>query len=306
MKTDDEEIPKLSWDHQHFLIDGKPFYPSLEEGGNTILVDLPCQPHADLSWSVPSTSKKILWNFDFGLDRPFFPLTDDLHFQALLAACKHFSQTIWPKYQDQSLGGILYRGSADFSMNFLWNDWQKENQKGWQTLHPRSHPHLFCADAFSSYFQLLAHQLPDELPLVLCLDARSLPSPARSLNLLSRERFEHFILAVRAEKWLQPTYHWDEKTFSLRPLDASIGLCLPKDESMTEDLFFEFDKMIDQLYESNQPFRVVLEEFLTEQWEHLEEIHVLSDSLSPQGIRKLKGFEAAGGVVKERVRGRGI
>lgn len=304
MTTDEDEIfLKLSWDHQNFLIEGKAFYPDLKS--NAILVDLPCQPHADLNWIIPTTSKKILWNFDFGLEKPFFPLLDDLHFQSLLAACKHFSKTIWPSYKDQSIGGILIQGSADFSSNFLWNDAQKESQKEWQTLHPNSHPHLFCADAFSSYFQLLAHSLPDELPLVLCLDAHPLPSLARSLNLLSRERFDHFILAIQAEKWPQPSYRWDKTNFSFHPCDAQIALCFPKNESMTEDLFFQFDKILNQMYESNQPFRVIFEEFLTEQWEHLEEIHIVAGSLSPQGIRKLKGFEAAGGTIKE-IRGRGI
>lgn len=302
---DEEEVSKLGWDHQTFLLDGKPFYPDLSASGDTILIKLDCRPHADLNWAIPSTAKKILWEFDFGLNEPFFPLTDELRFQSLSLACKHFSSVIWPAYKDQSIGGILYRGSADFSSHFLWNDLQKASQTSWQELHPNGNQSHFCADAFSSYFQLLAHHLPDELPLILCLDARSISSLSKALHLLSRERFEHFLLAIQREKWPQPGYYWDETTFFFKNQPAAIGLCFLKNSSMTEERFFEFDKILDELYESNQPFRVIFEEFLTEQWDQLDEIHIIRDSLSSQGLRKLKGFEAAGGKVKE-IRGRGI
>lgn len=302
---DEETIPKLGWNHQTFLIEGKPFYPDISSSGDTILVDLPCQPHSDLNWTLPSISKKILWNFQFGLETPFFPLTDELRFQALSASCRHFSETLWPAYKDQTIGGILYQGSADFFANFLWNDLQKTNQEQWQKRFPSAHPQFFSADAFASYFQLLAHLLPDELPLILCMDIRQIQSLSRSLNLVSRERFEHFLLAVRGEKWPQDAYLWDERSLTFHPQAATIGLCFPQSSSFTEEKFFEFDKILFDMYESKQPFRVVFEEFLTEQWENLDEIWIVSGSLSLHGQRKLKGFEAAGGTVKE-IRGRGI
>jgi len=296
---DEEQTPKLGWDHKTFLIEGAPFYPDFSASGDTILVDLACEPNSDLNWTLPSTSKKILWNFQFGLESPFFPLTDEFRFQALAASCRHFSETVWPTYKDQTIGGILYRGSADFFSHFLWNDLQKANQEEWQERFPTAHPQLFSADAFASYFQLLAHLLPDELPLVLCMDIRYLPSLARSLNLVSRERFEHFLLAIRGEKWPQDAYLWDENSLTFHSREASIGLCFPQSASFTEEKFFEFDKILLDLYESNQPFRVVFEEFLTEQWENLDEILILPNSLSSIGQRKLKGFEAAGGKVRE-------
>ncbi|HAB98707.1 MAG TPA: hypothetical protein DCE71_02660 [Parachlamydiales bacterium] len=293
---DEEAPPKLSWDYQTFLIDGAPFYPTPD---NTLIVELPCQPHADLSWTVPSTTKKILWRFVFDLEAPFFPLTDEQRFQALALACKHFSQTIWPLYKEQSLGGILFQGSADFHSHFLWNDLQKTNYETWTEQNKNAHPQFFCADALSSYCQLLAHHLPDELPLVLCFDASPLPSLTRALNLLSRERFEHFLIAIQAPRWPMPSLRYNQDGLSFLPLSALTGLCFPKNECMTEETFFEIDKIIDALYESNHPFRVVFEEFLAEQWDGLDEIQVLPHSLSAQGRRKLLGFEAAGGTVRE-------
>lgn len=295
---DDELPPKLGWNRETFLIDGKPFYPDLSDSGNTLLVRLPCEPSSNLQWDIPSTSKRILWEFSCGLHKPFTPLTDELYFQSLALACKHFSQTLWPIYKDQTLGGILYKGSANFQAHFLWNDLHKTNYETWKNNNPHSDINSFCADAFSSYFQLLAYQLPDELPLVLCFD----PPPSslsRALHLLSRERFEHFLLATSDPRWPIPALYWTLNTLSFRPIQTSTGLCFPKNGSLHDELFFQLDKILQTFYESNRPFRIVSEAFLTEEWDQLDEIHIIPQALSPQGRRKLLGFEAAGGKIRE-------
>jgi hypothetical protein len=51
------------------------------------------------------------------------------------------------------------------------------------------------------------------------------------------------------------------------------------------------------LLQSPVSFKPVYESLLTEQWDGLDEIYVLSEALTPQGKRKLLGFEAAGGKV---------
>src|SRR5690242_8777191 len=101
---DDEKTPKFGWNQETFLIEGKPFYPDLTESGNTVCIRLPCQPHSNLQWEIPPTSKYILWEFVCDLETPYFPLTDELRFHSLTLACKHFSQTLWPQYKEQTLG----------------------------------------------------------------------------------------------------------------------------------------------------------------------------------------------------------
>ena len=302
---DEEEIPKLGWDHQTFLFEGKPFYPDLTD--NTTLIRLPCEPHSDLNWKIPCVGdKRILWEFDLGLAHPFFPIDDELRFKALVLALKHFSQTIWPKYKDQTLGAILYRGSAEFSLNFLWTEQQRENKRAWVLERGGvSNDLLFSADAFAAYFQLLAHSLPDELPLLLCFDERFLSSIARALNLLTKERFEHFLIAVRSKNWPMPGLRWDEETLYFHPIQASFGICLPEAASMTEELLNQIDETIRRYDEMNLAYRVIPEAFLAEQWEGVDEICIFPEAMSPQGARKLRGFVAAGGVVEEN-RGRGI
>lgn len=304
---EDEETPKLSWDHQTILLEGKPFYPDFGEQGNTLLVKLSCEPHFDLDWKIPTTSKRIVWEFQLGLESPFFPLGDELRFESLSAALKHFTQTVWPKYKEQSLGGILFRGSAEFQTHFLWTDQQKENERLWIEEKGCSDRELFCADAFAAYFQLLAHRLPDDLPLVLCFDARSIENRSRALRLLSKERFEHFLLALRSENWPMPGLRWEGEAFSFVPNGASLGICIPPAAALTDDCLVRLEKIMERLDAKGILFRAIPEAFLSDQWEGLDEICVLPEALSVQGKRKLRGFSAAGGqVIEEENRGRGI
>ena len=46
-----------------------------------------------------------------------------------------------------------------------------------------------------------------------------------------------------------------------------------------------------------KPFRVISEAFLTEDWEGIDVLHVLEVALTSQGVRKIKGFEATGGII---------
>ncbi len=274
----DEETPKLSWDHQIFLVEGKPFYPQL--GDNIVIAPLPCEPHEPLNWIIPETTKQIVWEFELGLHHPFFPLDDELRFQALAAALKYFSDAVWPKYKDQTLGGILYRGGVN---------WSEER-----------------GDALAAYFQLLAHRLPDELPLVLCFDVRSIPSRAKALSIVSKERFEYFLLALQADKWPAPSLVWGANQFAFHSIPCQVGLCLPQKSYLCEELLVQIDEAMGELDVEGILFRVVPEAFLTEQWDGLDELVVFSEYVSAQGRRKLLGFEAAGGVIREKVRGRGI
>jgi len=63
------------------------------------------RPRDDLNWQVEGNPP--LFEFDLGLHEPYFPLEDELHFQALSAALTHFTQEIWPKVSTTK--AILYR-----------------------------------------------------------------------------------------------------------------------------------------------------------------------------------------------------
>jgi hypothetical protein len=267
-----------------------------------MLVVLPCRATDDLDWQPILASlqgqEKIEWEFDLGLDCPFFPIDDELHFSSLKLALARFTKEIWPLYAERTTHAILYRGSADFASFFQWSEAQEENWHAWKKMRPEAPDahlrRLFCADAFAHYFQMLAHALPDELPLTLHFDTSGCGTAAEIRQILSKERFEHFHL--RTEE-----------------ANAKIAVCMPEEALCSGAVLSKLDQLFASLKE---PYRVIEEAFLTESWEGVDRLYVISEATTAQGKRKLMGFCAAGGQVivegeslglpNEEIRGRGI
>lgn len=231
------------------------------------------RPQDDLNWKIEGTPS--VFEFELGLNAPYFPLEDELYFQAIAAALTHFSQEVWPRFP--SAQALLYRGSADFSKHFLWSERQEANFSQWRSQLPvGEETHLkkiFCLESFIAYFQMLAHRLPDEMPLLLHLEPPSQGTLAEKLHLLSPERYEHFQV---------------ERVYT-----SNLGVCFPPDSECSPSVLAKIDELLTEL----PHFRPVYETLLTEQWDGLDTIYVLPEALTERGRRKLKGFEAAGGEV---------
>jgi len=254
-------------------------------------------PHDTLDWAqelerARSCGRKIFWRLNLGLEQPFFPLEDELRFQALALALQQFTNQVWPEFQEKTAGVCIYRGSADFSERYPWTDRQQSNFAGWLEGRADSPAlrRLFCADSFAIYFQMLAHRLPDEAPIFLLLDATGLTPLSHALQVLSKDRFQHFELALRGNRLLREGYTWEGDALSIRTIPGTVGLVFPS--SSDPNILRRFD----QLMESS-PAKILFEPFLTEEWEGLDQLVVISEGMSLQTVRKLKGFCAAGGEV---------
>ena len=232
------------------------------------------RPHDDLQWAVDGSPS--VFEFDLGLTDPYFPLEDEMHFNALAKALSQFTQELWPRFPESK--AILYRGSADFSRFFKWSESQEANFAIWrENIAGNREEHLrklFCAECYVLYFQMLAHKLPDELPISLILDTTGVGTPAEIVHLLSTSRFEHFHVEAIS-------YH------------SNVGICIPPDTHSSTQVLQKLDALIQKM----PSFRPIYETHLTEQWDGLDEIHILPNALTTAGVRKLKGFEAAGGNV---------
>lgn len=249
-------------------------------------VRLPCRWTDDLLWDAvlgaipPDVS--LLWELDLGLDAPYFPLDDSMRFHALQLALRQFTHEIWPFYGQRSKGVVLYRGTADFSLFFSWSRTQEENWTVWvQKAPPAPASHrkkLFCADAFAYYFQMLSHALPDEAPLLLHFETCGCAGIAEAFQLTAKERFEHFSLILTPPR--------EEK--------APSAVCFPLQERCSDLVLQKLNTLFSQI---KKPFRIIEELFLTESWEEVDTIYVLSDTVTIQGMRKLMGFCSAGGLV---------
>ncbi len=250
---------------------------------------IPAQPHETLDWQkqkedAAATKGKIVWEFDLGLNGPYFPLEDELRFSSLSLALSNFTKEIWPSFQESTAKAVLYRGSADFSSFFKWSERQEANWTAWKEGKPDSGEahmrRLFCAETFAAYFQMLAHKLPDELPLTLALNAGALGTLAQTYHLLSSERFEHFLLEIEG--------------FAKPSKETNIGVCFPQDSFCSQAILNKLDRLFSSLKE---PFRIVYESTLSEEWEGLDVLYIVPEAMTVQGKRKLMGFCAAGGTV---------
>ena len=256
------------------------------------IIRLPAGITDSLGWAygdVPSgiEGNGILWELDLGLSQPQFPLDDPLRFEALALAADLFTRELWPRQQKESAGVILYRGPLDVTERFLWTQKQEENWHEWVRHYPqgsqRWNAHLrrlFALESYIAYFQLFAHRLPDELPIFLFFQSEPQITAAYRAHLLSKERMGHFLhLAVEEV--------------------GTVAICVPEEALCQESVLDQIDRLYVELQETKGPIRFVSEAFLTEEWDGLDEIYVMSAAVSPRGRRKLMGFQATGARVVE-------
>lgn len=216
---------------------------------------------------------KILWNLDLGLpDRLHAPLEDQTQFLALGLSLEHFRDTLWKEFHTHSLGLCLYQGCANG--------------------HDR--------DSIAEYLSLLSQKLPDAIPLFVMLDTSTIRERILLFELIHKDVFHRFqrfvtdgILPARCITGKQ-LGSISRKPIHFMNEDISLGICLPT-ESPYE--FHDFEKALNQIIERKMHFRFIPENSLTTEWDGLDHLLVLSKGVSIQGLRRLKGFCAAGGDV---------
>lgn len=284
--------------------------------------------NSDLNWPAARQSaeryiekgSKILWEINLGLSSALsFPFENQMQYNSLKIAVEHFRDTLWKDFQEQSLGLCLYRGSADFSRTFLWNETQLNSLRLWlkdSFIEPdnfrketgihiedferlsrfqlEEHPlgrhllRLFCRNVVMDYLDLLISQCPDSLPPYLILDASTIKVPWECAQLLTKERFERW--HCQFEGSILP---FDQ----ISNTEIKTAVCLPSMNRINPTQWKPLEKAFISLEENKVPFRVIPEVFLISEWDGLDDLIVVSEAVSVQGIRKLQGFCAAGGRV---------
>lgn len=262
---------------------------------------LPAGPYETLLWSretelAKKTSEKITWEFDLQIE---LPLDDPTQFHSRALAMETFSKNLYPELQERSEAIVLYRGPIDWSGRFSWDARQRELFEDWKKERPNAPEEhlkrLFYADRLVLALQMLSHKLPDELPILLEFEEPKHLRRVERKQLLSKERFEHFFLPQKEK-------------------EGPFALCFPEESFCSGEVLQDLEKFLEEI-PSN--CRLVEERFLTEEWEGIDTLFVLSSALSPRGKRKLAGFLATGGELfvkgdalglegEKEFRGRGI
>lgn len=257
---------------------------------SVVSMKLPASLQHDLDWSLEKISAEksaangntILWEMDFQWDASAF--LSSSAFLAYGRALEEFTKLSAP-FAEQTFGVCLYRGNADIPF-FEFSHWEDRFYEWIDELEIEdAHPHyfhVFKADLFASYLHRLVSFLPDTMQSFALFDADGISSPAFRAQLFSSHRFEH----VRVS--------FEEQDKSL-----PLGLCLPSDPYCDQKTLARLDAVIYDLQGKGIPFRIICEEKLTEEWDGLDRLIVISDAVSPLCKRKLQGFAAAGGEIIE-------
>lgn len=138
-------------------------------------------------------------------------------------------------------------------------------------------------EEFADFLHHIASELPEDVPSFALFDCMGDPL------LFSKEIFPHIHLGFRSGPI--GVIEWREKLIPKR-YDQRVGVALPLREKG-----LHFDEVDTCLRRGS--YRLINEPYLTEEWDDLDQIIIFKDLISPWGRRMLKGFEAAGGVVKE-------
>lgn len=312
----------FSADHNGFFHELSAFYPLIEEKNsvyshwsNTALIRLPAALNEDLDWSsqlrlaeeVVKAGKFLFWELDLNLHCFQFTPEDSASFYSFSLAVEEFAKRIWSAFHAHTFGVALYRGQFLPEHSFPLERWERAYSE-WKEGSIEQSYALFCAQGLAEYLHRLVSFLPDSaLPFAL-IDISSIASPAETSLLFSKTRFEHVNLALKGAKAPFSGICWDNGwgaqgwMGTAAPLSdfaptPSVGICLPNDAQMSCAAMATLDRLIVHLYQNKVQFRVIPEDKLTEQWDGLDRLIVLSEALSVQGKRKLLGFIAAGGAI---------
>jgi hypothetical protein len=250
---------------------------------------------------------KLFWEIDLGLGGKIpYPYGNAMQHQALQLALEQFRDTLWAEFRHESLGLALYRGSADPSSHFVWDDQQQANFKSW--LQERKGESrllsLYCSGVLVDYMKGLATPLPDTLPLYVLLDCSGLDLFTLS-QLTSRERYDPFHLILKASPFADQELAWQEgssrwgfvgrKLLSTQATETKIALVLPPYGS-GED-YPDLCRAMVKLKSQAVPFRVIPERHLAMEWDQLDRLLYSAAGITPEGKRMLQGFSAAGGEI---------
>lgn len=283
---------------------------------NSVLIKIDGTLDADLDWkAVRHTAQhaieqklKLFWDLDLGLfSKLKFSLTDQAQYLSLGLSLDHFRDSLWKEFQAHTIGLCLYRGSADFSALFPWDEGQTQNFQGWlhdhkldKTKNEKQLQMLFCRDAAIEYLNMLTRNLTDLLSTFVLLDTTSIDDPILLSQLLSKDLYERQqriitegVLSFSAFKGTHRSIGYISRTpISLESSNPpAIGVCL------SSAISSGLHEMVQQLLKQNIPFRVIPEPLLTTEWDGLDYLLVHPESIGTEGIRKLRGFCAAGGTV---------
>ncbi len=297
-----------------FTRKGRPFHPIISDSKenqyfkhtNVHTIALDCSMTSDLKWEEEERKVKksieeekyLFWDLDFGWNRPWIQTPYPMALPSFLVAVNTFLKKFYLPYQKETFGVNLYRGNKIFP--WQWNQMYQEGFNQWIEEYPSlPEPKIFYKiSLLSEFLHTLAANLPHDVLSFAFFDRIALPR-ALLVHLLSKEFFPYLLVITREKTLPIGPLFWKNGLFHMRCFpkkgEAKIGLVLPLNQNIHAQNVEKVKMFIEIFQQQKRNFRLISEAYLNESWDALDDLILLSDSLSSQGKRKVKGFVAAGG-----------
>lgn len=284
---------------------------------NSLNIYIDARPEADLSWEMLKTEidlalklgARLAFEIDLGFSANAL-LRDPAGFFSRGIAISKFEEEVYKPYKDQISAIILYRGDAFFKEAICKDASLYADFLSWKTdlfgdeLIVDQMYRIFSMELFMQYLPRVSAILIDDIPLVALFDLKDCLRPSYQAEILSKSFFPYIIPGVKNARIAFKGFGWEEpgylgsigKAPFLPPENGerTFGVALPEIGKMDYDLF---DQTVSFLEKNNISYDVFPESLMTESWHGLNHILVFSETLSSEGIRMLRGFNAAGGEV---------
>lgn len=254
------------------------------------LINLDCKITSTLDWKEAKTlalqaiskGNKLLWHLDLGLFKELnHPLSHKGQFLTLSHALDHFKEKIWPEFRKFSKGALLYQGSPLFDLQIdeeNFQEWVKERKLTQITDFEKA---LYKRDVAGDYLSSLYSTFSESIPTYIMFEGLSKESLPLQIALCHPDVFQG----------IQIINGFDYKIKN----ELTACLCLPPPEAAERFLYEKIEKATLKLSESNIFPKYLPESQLNQLWSGLFTIYYNPELISSSGLRKLNGFEAAGG-----------
>jgi hypothetical protein len=163
---------------------------------------------------------------------------------------------------------------------------------------------LYQMGLIGEYFHRLVSSIQESVEIYLFFDLQEQTS-LNVLQFLSLERFPYMrvglkncplpCLGLNIEQGKMLGGTLDGSTFVLA--EPSIGIVFPNDQKLSFEKESVVSLFLERFLKLNLPFYVLYEDSMTENWQNLEEVIVLSSMVDKNLKRKCQGFAAAQGKV---------
>lgn len=311
------DAPFLADNDQHFV----PYIyttdhigAKIPKGFNTIAIHLKSNSSSTLDWKeweemafhYIQKGFKIFWKLDMGLFSRLSCIWED-HFQAVIiaVAIRHFSDTIWPKFQSNTVGVCLYEGPANFLSQMIWEEHEQALYEEWlQDRRParlsneKQTRALLAGYSGLTLIDFLARYLPGEaVPYVLLQEGEE-QDPIFFGQLIAKDHYECLHRGLAKGRLSQHFLYQDHGGIgctSVKMTPHQQAICLPTQVDLQQEQHL---KELCAFFKENEiAYRIIDESKLTSDWQGIDDLFVCMKNASPASIRMFRGFCAAGGRI---------